>query len=340
MVEMELKPSPRPLPCFGSEFKEGDAMCVSCQYRTDCKVAMGCRLNKVPLSKIRFNLIPEILQTSSDIVNPENNVHTLFYTCHDAIFNKPSKFKIPAGGSEKIVAASQEAECSLKLFITAVMMAHHQMAPFEPFYPAMLFGKSAIKKVNMYRTACREKYGHFDIGSFNMLRGKNQDVDDLESKMLRSEILFGELIVGCRLTSDESPFKRIYQLREMGFDPVWLAIEETYRDVLDQHSKSESLTSNVIATLRHNVFQVKKSLRANKPRLIETFKIRQDIMPKAVQQVLSYHRLSPNDFEIDDSPVVSANKFWLVLGKALNHFYCWRAIDGDKYAMSKISKGE
>lgn len=339
MVEMELKPHPRPLPCFGSEFKGDDPMCSSCTYRTDCLSAMGNRRNKVPLSRARFNLVPEVLQTSSDIANPENNVHTLFYTCHDAIFGKPCKYKIPGGGAEKIAAAAEEARCGLKLFITAVMMAHQEAAPFEPFYPNVLFGQSAIKKVNMYRTACREKFGHFDIEAFNKLRGKSPD-EDLEAKMLRSEILFGELIIGYRLKSDDLPFGKIYQLREMGFDPVWLAIEETYKDVLEKHIKSDYPASDVIATLRHNVFQVKKSLKSNRPRLKETFKIRETIMSRAVQQVLSYHRLSPNDFEIEDEPIISANKFWLVLGKAMNHFYCWRAVDGDKYAMSKISKGE
>lgn len=314
-------------------------MCSSCKYRTDCISAMGCRRNKVSLAKAQFKLVPEILQTSLDIANPENNVHTLFYSCHDAIFGKPCKYRIPTGGVDKIVGAAEQADCGLKLFITTVMMAHHEASPFEPFYPNMLFGQSAVKKVKFYRTACRERYSHFDIGAFNQLRGRSQESDDLEAKMLRSEILFGDLILGYRLRSDESPFQKIYQLRELGFDPVWLAIEGTYKEVLERHAKSEEPVTDVLSTLRHNVFQVKKSLKSNKPRLIETFKLRESIMPRAIQQVLSYHKVSINDFEIEDESVVSASKFWLVLGKALNHFYCWRAVDGDKYAMSKISKG-
>ena len=169
-------------------------MCSSCQYRTDCISAMGCRRNKVSLAKAQFKLVPEVLQTSLDIANPENNVHTLFYSCHDAIFGKPCKYRIPTGGVDKIVGAAEQADCGLKLFITTVMMAHHEASPHEPFYPNMLFGQSAVKKVNFYRTACRERYGHFDIGAFNQLRGRSQESDDLEAKMLRSEILFGDLI--------------------------------------------------------------------------------------------------------------------------------------------------
>ncbi len=313
-------------------------MCSSCSYRTDCITAMGCRRNKVSLANVTFNLVPEVLQTSTDIANPETNVHTLFYTCHDAIFDKPCKYRIPAGGVEKIVAAAEQAQCGLKLFITAVMMAHQESAPFDPFYPNMLFGQSAIKKVNMFRTACREKFGHFDIGAFNKLRGKADEDNDLQEKMLRSEILFGQLIIGYMLKADEPPYSQVYRIRELGFDSVWLAIEPTYKDVLEQHIKSESQTSDVIATLRHNVFQIKKSLKANRPRLRETFKIRENIMKQAVSVVMSHHNLSANDFEIINEPVVSASKFWLVLGKALNHYYCWLAVNGDKYAMRKISR--
>ena len=313
-------------------------MCNICLHRTECMEAMGHRLNKVPVSKARFNLVPEVLQTSTEVYNPDSNVHTLFYACHESIFCKPCRYRIPSGGAEKIIAAAQAAACDLRLFIGTVMMAHQEVNPTEPFYPNMLFGSSAIKRVNLYRKACRERFGHFDLGAFNKLRGKF-GLDDLDECMLRSEILFGELIIGCRLRSDESPFDMIYRVREPGFDTIWLAIEDSYRAVLEHHVKSEVPTTEALSTLRHNVFQVKKSLKSNKSRMKEAFSARERILPQATQRVLSYHRLSPSDFEIENEPVVSASAFWIVLGKALRNYYYWQAINGDKHAMALISRG-
>jgi hypothetical protein len=146
------------------------------------------------------------------------------------------------------------------------------------------------------------------------------------------------MVVGYKLRSDAQPFSHVYQLREMGFDPVWLAIEETYVDVLERHIKNEDPVTGHLATFRHNVFQIKKALKANKHRLAETFRIREKIMPQAVQQVLYYHGLTGNDFEIEDMPVVSASRFWSVLGKAVNTYYCWKVVDGDKSALQRICK--
>lgn len=335
---MELQPSPRPLDCFGSEFKANASMCNKCLHRTECMEAMGFRLNRVVVAKTQFNLVPEVLQTSAEIPDPETNVHTVFHTCHDAVFGRPCKYNIPSGGRDKILAAAEQAECGLRLFMTAVMIAHQEANPVDPFYPNMLFGQSAIKRVNMYRTHCREKFGHFDLGAFNKLRGHGHMEVDAEFKMLNSEVLFGQMIVGYRLRSDIQPFSYIYQLREIGFDPLWLSIEETYTDVLERHIKNEEPVTGHVATFRHTVFQIKKALKANKPRLVEAFRIRQKIMPQAIQQVLYYHGLTGNDFEIEDTPVISASRFWLVLGKAVNSYYCWKAADGDKLALQKISK--
>lgn len=332
---MDLQPIPRPLECFGSEFKTDATMCNKCLHRTECMRAMGFRINRVPVSKTSFDLVPVVLQPSSTIQNPDTNVHTIFHACHDAVFGRPCKYNIPSGGREKIIAAAEQADCGLKLFITAVMIAHYEANPTDPFYPNMLFGQSAIKRVNMYRTYCREKFGHFDIGAFNKLRGH---VDDTEAKMLNSEILFGQMIIGYRLKSDIQPFSYIYQLREIGFDPLWLAIEETYTDVLERHIRNEDPVTGHLATFRHTVFQIKKSLKSNKVRLVETLGIRQKIMPMAIQQVLYYHGLRDKDFEIENVPVVSVSHFWLVLGKAINSYYCWKAADGDKTALQKICK--
>ena len=40
-----------------------------------------------------------------------------------------------------------------------------------------------------------------------------KDCDDLEAKMLRSEILFGELVLGYRLRSDDSPFQKVEKIQ-------------------------------------------------------------------------------------------------------------------------------
>jgi hypothetical protein len=309
---------------------------MACEHKEGCIAAMGCRLNKVPLSQAKFNLVPTALQSVHDVPTREDTT-ALFYASHEAVFGKPCAYRIPNAGVRKIEAAAAEANCGLRLFMTAVMMAHQEANPQNPFFPTMLFGQSAIRRVNMYRTICHEKYGHFDIGAFDLLRGKVGTVDDLATRMLRSEVLFGELVVGYKLRSDTSPFAHIYRLRERGFDPVWLAIEDTYVDVLERHLNSDDPVTGTVATLRHNVAQVQKSLKRNKARLATVLKTREQCMPQAITQVMTYHRLNPADFEIADEPVTVASKFWSVLGTAVGHYYCWLALNGDKYAMSKIS---
>lgn len=334
---MEITPHAKPIACFGSEYSKQDPKCQACAFVKGCQVAMGIRVNRVVLSKIRFDLLPELLQPSGDKVDGQN-IHNLFDTCHDAVFGKPCHYRLAKDGPDKVRAAAELAKCNLRLFITAVMMAHQEANPREPFYPNALFGRSAIRRVDMYRTVCREKFGHFDIGAFEKLRGQSLSATELEERMLTSEVLFGSMVVGHRLYSDSPMFANVYRLRELGFDPVWLAIEDTYRDVLNKDISGEEPTTGVLSTLRFNVLNVKKLLKNNRPKLVETFKIREKIMPTAIQQVLAYHRLNPDHFEIVDEPVKSASAFWSILGKALSGYYCWRAIDGDQQALRRITK--
>lgn len=329
---LERTPYPKPLPCFGSELNLGDAMCKACSHLEGCKNATGIRLTKVPISKCRFDFTVNIQDVE---VESKENIYLTYAECHETIYGETPTRPLPRGAEEKIKQNAEALECDVKLLIMVTMMA--QQIKKEPFFPTLLVGPSAIKRFKMYRDECRRQYGRFDTDALSLLMGKPKK-EDLRERLGASEVIFGQMVVGFMLRSDAKPFRRVYQLRESAFDPTWLAVEPTYDDVLKDHAKTaDSRVTSFEHKLRFSVAKAKQKLKRNKDLLKSVLVARQSIMIDSATTVLGYHHIGIDDFQVENRPIVSASSFWMLLGRALNQHYCWRAAQGDKRAMEKIS---
>src|SRR3546814_2879405 len=56
--------------------------------------------------------------------------------------------------------------------------------------------KGVGAKVNMYREMCRKEFGTFDLGSIDSLLESSFTENDIERRVLHSEILAGNFIIG------------------------------------------------------------------------------------------------------------------------------------------------
>ena len=328
-------PTPKPISCYGSEHSSSDSKCQSCPHQPGCIVAMGTRLGKVTLDKAAFNFMSRIIDI--DESTPDNDVNAVYDICHESVYGTSPNTRIPRGGSEKIMHAAEESNCDVRLYIMANMMAQKKKDSSGPFYANMLFGPTAIRRVTLWRKLCSQTYGHFDIHTIGLALDCGE-TNDIAVRMANSEIIFGQTIVGLKLGSGSKPYDTVFKLKELAFDPSWLSIEDTYGPTLIDSIKSSGIVTSPIQRVRFNVSQYRKRLKKESHRLSSLIKIRESVMPKAIMTVLGYHHLRPVDFEIKNEPVTSPSAFWSVLGTAISQYYCWRAVNGDKYALNQISR--
>jgi hypothetical protein len=217
----------------------------------------------------------------------------------------------------------------LKIFITAVMVGHQEASSDRSFYSNMLLGPHAIKRVGLYRDACRQKFGHFDAKSLGLLTSRQKIT--LEDRLLNSEHTFGSFIVGYKLRFPGSALDELYATQEHQLDPTWLAIEPSYLPILTRHISDQD-GSQEQRRHRFSVCQAVHELKHNKKMAAYVFKTRQDVLPLVVQKVLGHHGLSAGGFEIEEKPVDDVAQFWSRLGLAIQHYYILRYLDGDQSA--------
>jgi hypothetical protein len=322
---------PLPLPCFGSEHEAHDPMCQTCPHQGGCIKATGKRGGYIRLSKAEFNPIPTKLENVI-VVDPDaSNLQSLYERCHWAVYECPPSDAITRwpNAVEKLVAISEELDCSLQIVITSMMIAMQQSNPDRPFFANMLLGRSVVKNVGMFRDVCRSKYGFFDISTMNSLT--KGSITTLDDRMLRSEITFGSFVVGYKMRVGGEPYTELYRLRERALDPVWLAIEPTYEEVLQEHV-SDINAPGTPEQRRHrrDVIQARKALHRSKRKALFAFESRKKILPEALRIILSQRGFSASNFEVENKPIKDIGKLWERLGWTIQHHLLLRYIDGDQ----------
>lgn len=327
---------PPALPCLGKELDLADPRCQACPHQPHCRWLYGRRLGRVPLSKATFKLFPpkleEIRQRLEDPDTPD--LEESYRQCHMAVFDKMPSDKIGKRprALQAVPRIAQELSCSIKVMMTTVMMAHQASSPDRDFHAMALAGPHAIRRVEMYRDACRKKFGFFDISAINTLTdGSHTTLDD---RLLTSEIIFGEFVVGYKMRVGGEPFTEFYRVREQGLDPTWLAIEPTYLDVLMAHINDPS-GSRLIRRHRHAVAQAIQALKANKRQASFTFQAHEKILPKAIETVLGRRGFNPAHLLVKD-PITDSGQLWSRLGMTLQHIHLLRFIDGNIAAASEL----
>jgi hypothetical protein len=338
---MERTPMKAPLPCFGLEHDPVDPMCRNCPHETECVKFMGVRAHKIPLDKLRFELAPLPLREKFNEDDPEvPRLRVLYADCYMTVFNKkaPSQDS-PERYQLEIIKNARQAKCSLHMFILSNMVAHTiseetliketEKARPKPFYPKLLADQTAITRAIKYAKVCNDRYGTFSLTSLSTFSGEDFERNDTDRAMLNSEVIAGKYVVSRKIQHQGPPFVALYEEEELALDPYWLAIEPSYRVTVLDPQREHKTGTKMLQDHRFNVIRVIGQLKRSRTMQRLVFHSRQKMMPFAVEQVLSYFGLRPDDLLYTAAPVTDPMVLWIQIGRTIQHYHCWRFIEGD-----------
>ncbi len=319
-----------------------DPMCRQCDYQVECRRYMDFRVDKTTVDGVKFEIVPPKLVSDLDLSkiyaeDPDaQSLQAVYTMCHETVYGTK-------GGSvgkdrDAIIQNASQAKCSLRLFMLTNMIGWRETHEGQVFYPKALIGKGAHSRLDVYASVCRSKFGTFDSKSLDALTGDStQEGTNLESKMFNSEVIAGSWIVGFKATKGGNPIASMYHNKECELDPHWLAIEDSYRDILREHlvkpfgNESENrhrfTTTQIIGELKRKPTKAKA-----------VFQARQNILPQAAQRIMGMRGLSVNDVECPKKPVLNALEFWKKIGLVVQHLECLKFVDNDYSAIHRQSQ--
>lgn len=337
---MEREPIDTPMKCFGMEQNATNPLCKTCEHRKPCAELMGSLMHRVDLDKVRFCFMPPGLASPNvpdDHYSRDpsaRDIEAVYVRCHKQIFGSKPRGQI-GRLRKKILERAAEAGVSVKLFFLTNMLAWQQARFAQAFVAKVLTAESSVKQVEVFALLCRERYGSFDLASFDLLLRTDTEERDTDRLLLNSEIIAGSWLIAFKLFHEGSMLEKFYEEQELALHPCWLAIEPSYKDIiLDPNIEkirryAFAPTGDPITQHRWNVLNMLKELKRNN-RVIQArmlFRKREQIMPEAVRRVLALRGFQPAHFQIEDIPVVTPMKFWGRLGQAIQHFECMNFVD-------------
>lgn len=309
---------------------------------------MGTRANKITLDRVKFDLTPEdapekfknsLRADAMDIDDPElPHLQRLYMDCYASVFHRNPVDNISLY-REAVSRNSQKANCSVRMFILANMVAHkvHEQAVISNtekarsarFWAKLLTGENSVKRAKAYQDMCHDRFGTFSLTSLAVL-SDSDDKDTLADTMLRSEVTAARWLVRYKIFNGGEAELRMFESEETHLAPEWLAIEETYTDlILSPPEKGTVKPSEAVECHRHNVRMVRRAYKKSFDAQRLAFLTRQSIMPEAVKQVVSIFRHSPQDFLHPRDPVRKPMEFWKTLALTLRHYHCWLYLNGE-----------
>lgn len=343
---MERQPQKSPLPCFGLEHDKFDPKCQTCPHYDDCRLYMGNRLDKVPLNRIKFDLMPETPEHSKfnfkkdafEMDDPELPYLQRLYTdCFYSVFSRnaldnASQYK------DLIARNARKASCSVRMFMLANMVAHqvHEQAVITntekgratTFRVKLLTGDLSIKRAKAYQEMCHDRFGTFSLTSLSVLT--DADTSELEATMLRSEITAAQWLVRYKIFNGGHGETALYESVELQLAPEWLAIEDTYFDlILKPYIERKLSSTERVERHRFSVFQVHGHYKRHITAQRHAFISRQRIMPEAVRSIVASVGRHPDDFLYPREAIKHPMAFWQTLALTLRHYHCWLYLNGE-----------
>ena len=170
---------------------------------------MGSRLDKNPLNRVQFDILPDRLKTVENIPS----LQEIYDACYFSVFNLLAPDN--AGRfTNSIQANAREADCSIRIFILCNMAAHcvqqqeilQRTDKLNPtvFTAGMLTSNLAIKRAKTYQKICCNQFGGCNSKSLAMLVKNKTRFFELESVMLRSEITAARWLIDYRIHHGKS----------------------------------------------------------------------------------------------------------------------------------------
>jgi len=292
------------------------------------------------LSELSFNFTPKLEETQLPSDPELNELQQLYERCYLTIFERAPTDRLDRRprAAEILQAACDQTGCTLRMFMLASMFGHRATAPQRTFYANALLGPYAIRRAELYRGACSKAFGTFDLQALNNVM-KTQD-QGLEAKMLNSEIIAGQWIVGYKLRYPGAYGLPFYQSKELALDPYWLAIEDSYiRLVLlpnrGVHSEISELNRHryAVSKVHH---ELKKDSRRKGRQTKAVFSIRERNAPIAIKRVLVHYGFSPDDFTTRSPEVTDMMTLWGQLSIAMKNYFVERLVDHDFSALAYL----
>ncbi len=341
---MERTPQKAPLPCFGLEHDKYDKECRACPHADACIEHMASRDGKLPLDKLRFDILPEKFRIHSYAINEMDDpelpyLQRLFCDCYASVFNRNPTENV-SRYKDEIAAGARKVPCSVRMFILSNMIAHevHEGTLIEHteknraarFTGKLLTGGLAVKRAKEYQDMCQERFGTFSLKSLEVLT--NTDKDSLEETMYNSEFTAGNWIVAYKIHNRAPRLETILALyadKELSLAPEWLALEPTYtehiiRPYLDKKTGSEALQLH-----RFNVWDCHARYKNRITVGRNAWLARQQILAKAVSTVISTFGYKPADFLYPREPITDMFTLWMELATVIRHNHCWRFLGGE-----------
>jgi len=345
---MERIPQKAPLPCYGLEHDRFDPTCAKCPHAAGCLAHMGSRADKVPLNRIKFDLTPEDAPDKfkdslrTEVFNMDDpelpHLQRLYCDCFLSVFHKNPTDNISLFKAD-ITANAHESECSVRMFMLANMVAHkiHEAAVITntekgraaQFRAKLLTGALSVKRAKTYQQMCHDQFGTFTLTSLAVLTDSD-DKDDMESTMLRSEVTAARWLVRYKIFNGGLAPQEMYANVELELAPEWLAIEQTYIDlILKPYAAKEIKGTEADERHRFNVHQVHCFYKSHLSNQRIALIARQRIMPVAVEQVVSSFNHRLDDFLYPRTPITKPLEFWNSLALTLRHYHCWLYLNGE-----------
>ena len=197
------------------------------------------------------------------------------------------------------------------------------------FCAKLLTGERAINRAVEYAESGNDRYGTFSLYSLAAFDGANYEANEMDNAMLTSEVTAGRFLVRYNIHHGGPPFEALYREEELQLDPFWLATEPSYRmTVLDPSLKSKT-GSRALKEHRLNVLKAIARFRRRRTTHRLAFQSRQKIMPEAVERVLGYFHMRPEDLLHDAVLIVDPLALWIQIGSTLQQYHCWLLVKGE-----------
>lgn len=305
---------------------------------------MGRRYGRIPVNKARFSLMPAGLDArrkhdAHDIDPDLADLDAVYEFCYHTIFDRKPKTKM--GQNKTFITSNIRASgVSVKMFFLANMLGWQLSHDREAFYPSALTGDPAVDRVKKYSKLCHERFGAFDLISLDAMLGTETAKRDLEHRILHSEITAGAWIVGYKTVHSGEPYEALYSDKETDLDPYWLAIEGTYFELILQQHLEKPFGTDTQNRHRFKASQAVAKLKRSPCLAVAVFNARERIMPEAISRVLNLRNLSPDDFEMENRPIVHPLKLWSRIGLATQQFECLKFVDNIPSALSQLALSE
>lgn len=310
---------------------------------------MGSRANKVPLDRLTFDLTPKDAPDKYQISfrdeamsfdDPElPYIQRLYEHCYLSVFNaKPfddvTRFK------NEVSLNAQKASCSLRMFFLANMVAHtlHEKSVVDhtekarsaKFSAQLLTGKRSITRAATYQKMCHDRFGTFSLSSLAVVSGSDKK-DMLPDIMLCSELTAARAYVRYKIFNGAPGELHVYEQEELQLAPEWLAIEQTYIDLVLFPREKGTLKrgSNQVEQHRANVRMTHGYYKRNPSSQRLAFLARQSIMKEAVKQVVSAFNHVPSDFLYPRQTITEPMAFWKELAQTIRHYHCWLYLNNE-----------